>query len=121
LSVTGPEEAAMDAASEADRSERATGLQDGMVAPTPVRTHPRPRAARNLGPDASLGLVDSMLNPAAGWGRGILDAVDEAASARWPHISTDRIARPQLGLHEPDRWAEAMVARHAAIVIAVGD
>lgn len=71
--------------------------------------------------DASVGLVDSMLNPAAEWGQGILDAAEAELRGRWPRTTTERISRPQLGIHEPFRWAAAMAAKHAALVIAVGD
>lgn len=94
----------------------------GLVSPVPQRFAelvPAPRAASL--DDASVGLADSMLNRRAGWGGGILDAADDELRRRWPRCSTDRVARPQLGVHEPDRWAAAMAAKHAAIVIAVGD
>jgi hypothetical protein len=100
----------------------ATDRLAGLVSPVaedfvPLAPAPRPAGLEGR----SVGLADSMLNRRAGWGAGIHDAVTAALAARWPRCSTDRIARPQLGVHEPDRWAAAMAAKHAAIVIAVGD
>ena len=96
--------------------------RDGMVSPMArsrgiVSPAKRPSHLN----DASVGLVDSMVNPKAGWGRGILDAVEKELKRRWPRLSTERISRPQLGIHEPLRWAAAMAAKYAAVVIAVGD
>jgi hypothetical protein len=93
-----------------------------LVSPTPADFEPLPAAPRPISLDgAHVGLVDSMLNPRADWGTGILDAVAEALNERWPRCTTDRIRRPQMGVHEPDRWAKFMADRHAALVIAVGD
>ena len=93
-----------------------------LVSPVAVDFEPLPAAPRPVSLDGvNVGLVDSMLNPRADWGSGILDAVAEALGERWPRCTTDRIRRPQMGVHEPDRWAKAMADRHAALVIAVGD
>jgi hypothetical protein len=95
---------------------------DGLVSPVPTSFAALRLATRaeNLD-EADLGLVDSMLGRGPTWGAGILDAVERTARARWPRCSTTRIARPQVGVHEPDRWVMALAAKHAAIVIAVGD
>lgn len=95
---------------------------DGLVSPIPRSRRllsPAARPASLAG--ALVGLVDGMVNPKAGWGRGILEAVDEDLERRWPGVVTERIARAQMGVHEPFRWAAAMAARYAALVIAVGD
>lgn len=96
-------------------------VSEELVSPVPgrrERLRPAARASHRAGP---VGLVDSMLNPSAEWGQGMLDAVVQVLDQRQPRRATDRISRPQLGVHQPDRWAKAMAARHAAIVIAVGD
>ncbi|MCY4369267.1 MAG: hypothetical protein OXF41_07550 [bacterium] len=98
------------------------GPADGLVSPIPKSRRllsPSPRPASLAG--EAVGLVDGMVNPKAGWGRGILQAVEEELKSRWPRVDTERIARAQMGLHEPFRWAAAMAAKHAALVIAVGD
>ena len=94
----------------------------GLVSPIPETKRLRSPAPRPSSLDrAPLGLVDGMVNPKAGWGRGILEAVEEELRQRWPRVTTERVSRAQLGLHEPFRWAAAMAARYAALVIAVGD
>ena len=98
------------------------GPEGGLVSPIPRSGRllsPSPRPTSLAG--AKVGLVDGMVNPKAGWGRGILDAVDEELKHRWPRVEAVRISRAQMGLHEPFRWAAAMAAKHAALVIAVGD
>ena len=95
---------------------------DGLVSPVPGGRRRRSRASRPSSLDqARVGLVDGMVNPKAGWGRGILQAVEEELRQRWPRVTTERVSRAQLGLHEPYGWAAAMAARYAALVIAVGD
>jgi hypothetical protein len=102
--------------------QRRDALLQGMVSPVADTFAALPLAPRLASLDGiSVGLVDSMLNPRADWGSGILDAVDDVLGRRWPRCTTDRIRRPQMGVHEPDRWAKAMADRHAALVIAVGD
>ena len=97
-------------------------VPDGLVSPVPGTKRLRPPAPRPSSLDqAPVGLVDGMVNPKAGWGRGILEAVEEELRQRWPRVTTERVSRAQLGLHEPLRWAGAMAARYAALVIAVGD
>lgn len=99
-----------------------TASQPDFVQPVAPSTTKRERAPRIATLEGhSIGLVDSMLNRHSGWGQGILDAAEDELRQRWPRIDIDRIARPQLGIHEPDRWAAAMAAKYAAIVIAVGD
>ena len=94
----------------------------GLVSPVAVDFDRLPLAPRPTSLDGlSVGLVDSMLNPRSSWGPGILDAVADAFARRWPRCTTDRIRRPQMGIHEPARWAKAMADLHAALVIAVGD
>ena len=94
----------------------------GLISPVAAEFHPLPPAPRPASLDSmSVGLVDSMLNPRSQWGPGILDAVAQALTERWPRCTTDRVRRPQMGIHEPDRWAKAMADLHAALVIAVGD
>lgn len=98
------------------------GPAGGLVSPIPRSRRLRSPAPRPTGlAGALVGLVDGMVNPKAGWGRGILEAVDEDLKRRWPGVATERIARAQMGHHEPFRWAAAMAARYAALVIAVGD
>lgn len=93
-----------------------------LIPPTPPRKMERSPAIRPASlEDRSVGLVDSMLNPSAGWGSGMLTAVERELRQRWATVTTTRISRPQLGLHQPVRWAAAMAAQHAALVIAVGD
>ena len=95
---------------------------DCLVSPIPPSRRFLPAAARpSTLAGAMVGLVDGMVNPKSGWGRGILEAVDEELGSRWPRVDTERISRAQMGLHEPFRWAAAMAARYAALVIAVGD
>ena len=95
---------------------------DGLVSPTPRSRRFLSPASRPSGlNDSSVGLVDGMVNPKAGWGRGILEAVGKELRRRWPRVTTERISRPQLGVHEPLRWAAAIAAEHASVVIAVGD
>ena len=97
-------------------------LLQRLIAPVAVDFEPLPPAPRPDSLDGrAIGLVDSMLNPRADWGSGILDAVAGALGALWPRCTHERIRRPQMGVHEPDRWAKAMADRHAALVIAVGD
>ena len=97
-------------------------IADGLVSPVPGTRRLLSPASRPSSLDqASVGLVDGMVNPKAGWGRGILEAVEGELRQRWPRVTTERISRAQLGLHEPFRWAAAMAARYAALVIAVGD
>ena len=95
---------------------------DGLVSPEAAsRAIVEPAPQRPDLNDSSVALVDTMVNTKAGWGRGILRAVDEELRRTWPHVSTTLIRRPQLGVHEPLRWARAMAAQHAAVVIAAGD
>lgn len=95
---------------------------DGLVSPVPGTRRLRSPAPRPSSLDQALiGLVDGMVNRRAGWGRGILKAVEEEMRQRWPRVAIERVSRAQLGLHEPFRWAAAMAARYAALVIAVGD
>ena len=54
------------------------GPADGLVSPIPKSRRllsPSPRPASLAGEE--VGLVDAMVNPKAGWGRGILQAVEE--------------------------------------------
>lgn len=71
--------------------------------------------------EAKLGLVDSMLNPGAMWGQGMLDAAAEFLSRKHRSLSFARVARPPVGGPSPARWAAAMADRYSALVIAVGD
>ena len=81
-------------------------------------------AAQRLGTldGQKIGMVDSMLNPSALWGQGILDGVEHSVRERNPEASFEREDRsPFAGVLGPDQWAEAMKAKYAALVIAVGD
>ena len=71
---------------------------------------------------ASIGLIDSMLNPGALWGQGILDGVESAIRERNPEATFERVHRsPFAGVLGPDAWAEAMKDKYAALVVALGD
>ena len=70
---------------------------------------------------AKIGLVDSMLNPGAMWGQGILDAAEDFLSREHQSLTFDRVARPPVGGPSPARWAAAMADRYSALVTAVGD
>ena len=95
---------------------------DGLVSPTfRSRSILSPAARPSSLSGSSVGMVDSMVNPGAGWGRGILKAVEDELRRRWPRVRTEQISRPQLGVHEPLRRAKAMAAQPAAVVIAAGD
>ena len=62
-----------------------------------------------------------MLNPGAGWGQGILDAVEERLRAAFPGTRFERVSRPPLFGAPSARWAAAMRKRYKALVTAVGD
>ena len=71
---------------------------------------------------ARIGMVDSMLNPSALWGQGILDGVENSIRERHPDATFERVARsPFAGVLGPDQWAEAMKDKYAALVVAIGD
>ena len=71
---------------------------------------------------ARIGMVDSMLNPSALWGQGMLDGVENAIRERHPDAAFERVDRsPFAGGLGPDQWAEAMKAKYAALVVAIGD
>ena len=71
---------------------------------------------------ARIGLVDSMLNPGALWGQGILDGIERSIGPRVPNATFERVERsPFAGGLGPDGWAEAMKDRYSALVVAVGD
>jgi hypothetical protein len=85
------------------------------AAPSPAQT------LLPVGP-GPVALADAMLNPGAGWGDGILDAVHSSLS-RWnPPIRTERVRRSHgVDAPGPEAWASAMAAVYRAIVIATGD
>ena len=71
---------------------------------------------------ARIGMVDSMLNPTALWGQGILDGVENSIRERHPETAFERVERsPFAGGLGADQWAEAMKKKYAAIVVAIGD
>ena len=70
---------------------------------------------------AKIGLVDSMLNPGAMWGQGMLDAAEVFLSDKHRSPSFERVDRPPVGGPSPARWAAAMAAQYSALVTAVGD
>ncbi|MCY4085874.1 MAG: hypothetical protein OXG37_03060 [Actinomycetia bacterium] len=71
--------------------------------------------------DATVGLVDSMLNPGAMWGQGILDAAEEFLSRTQTSLTFARVARTPVGGPSPARWATAMAEQYSALVTAAGD
>lgn len=71
--------------------------------------------------DATVGLVDSMLNPGAMWGQGILDATEEFLSRKQTSLTFARVARTPVGGPSPARWAAAMAEQYSALVTAAGD
>ncbi len=55
-----------------------------------------------------IGLVDSMLNPGAMWGQGILDAVEARLVAVSDTVSFQRIARSPVTPPSSSRWGRAI-------------
>jgi hypothetical protein len=77
---------------------------------------------RHWGGSGRLALVDAMLNPASGWGAGILDAVEDAIRALRSDVVVDRVRREhRADAVDSDAWAAAMAAMYRALVIAGGD
>ncbi len=69
----------------------------------------------------SIGLVDSMLNPRALWGQGILDAVETRLVTTGSSVSFQRIARSPVTPPSSSRWGRGIAEEVAAIVTAAGD
>ena len=67
--------------------------------------------------EAKLGLVDSMLNPGAMWGQGMLDAAAEFLSRKHRSLSFARVARPPVG----GTLARALGGGHGRPVQRAGD
>ena len=91
---------------------------DSLVSPLAARFRPRPPAAPRPLAGAAVVLVDSMLNPSAGWGQALLDG---AAALAPTGARFERVRRAPLAGAPADEWADAVAARFAAAVIAVGD
>ncbi len=90
------------------------------VAPAAVMSSPH----ANLAPVGSgpVALTDAMLNPAAAWGEGILDAVETCLTKWDPSIRMERVRRNHgVSSPGPEAWAASMAAVYRAIVIAAGD
>lgn len=69
-----------------------------------------------------LALVDAMLDPDAGRGVGILDAVEEACRSVRFDVVVDRLRREhRVGAPGPEAWGAGMAATYRALVIAAGD
>jgi hypothetical protein len=78
--------------------------------------------ARDSLPGSPVGLVDSMLNPAAMWGQGMLDAAEQALRRCFPTARFDRVSRHHgVGSEKSTAWAAAMARLYRALVIAAGD
>jgi hypothetical protein len=68
-----------------------------------------------------VGLVDAMLNRAAMWGEGILDAAAGRLRTAAPTVVLDRVRVDPLAHAGRDRWVAAMLQRYEALVVATGD
>lgn len=77
-----------------------------------------PAAPRHLA-GAEVALIDSMLNPAAGWGEALLEGAQQALAPTGARFGRERRA-PLVGAPVDD-WADTIAGRYAAAVIAVGD
>lgn len=94
----------------------------GLVDPRADRHRDRARARRHtLAAATKVVLVDGMLNKAAMWGQGMLDAAEQALRARAPHITFERESTNPLENRLSDEWAREHVGRCDAIVVAAGD
>ena len=80
---------------------------------------PAPRLATFRG--ATVGLVDSMLNPGAMWGQGLLDAAEAHLAAVERTVSFQRIARSPVTPPSSSRWGRGIAEEVAAIITAAGD
>lgn len=93
-----------------------------LVDPT-ARVHRRRPPAGGL-PSTSTGtilLVDGMLNKASDWGKGILDAAEEALAETYVHASFARLDLDPLTTTPADLWAEAVVDLCDGLVVTAGD
>ncbi|MCS6800949.1 MAG: hypothetical protein RMM58_03925 [Chloroflexota bacterium] len=90
-----------------------------LVSPLAERFQSRPPAAPRRLAGTDIALIDSMLNPAAGWGQALLDGAAQALAATGARFGRER--RAPLAGAPVDDWADALASRYAAAVIAVGD
>ncbi|GIW06019.1 MAG: hypothetical protein KatS3mg060_0824 [Dehalococcoidia bacterium] len=90
-----------------------------LVNPLAERFRQRPPAPPRLLRGAEVALVDSMLNPAAGWGQALLEGTQAALAPTGARFGRER--RAPLAGAPADDWADAIAGRYAAAVIAVGD
>jgi hypothetical protein len=77
---------------------------------------PRPQ----LDAPISVLLIDSMLNPKAGWGQSVLDGVEQVLAS--PNRSFERLMRtPRGDQTPPEIWAQRFAGRVQLAAAAVGD
>jgi hypothetical protein len=90
-----------------------------LVSPLAQRFRRRSPAAPRPLAGATVALVDSMLNPSAGWGQALLDGAAAALAPTGARFERER--RAPLAGAPAEEWADAIAGRYAAAVIAVGD
>jgi hypothetical protein len=93
--------------------------QEELVDPRARRFQRRSLAPPRVLAGQAVVLIDSMLNPAAGWGQALLAGAQAALAPLGARFQDER--RPPLAGSPAAEWAEQIARHAAAAVIAVGD